>query len=312
MVHGGWLLASLLSGGSLAAAKEPPPTPKAVSDFGDNPGELAMYYSVSPQREAAKARHLVVVLHGCGQQAVAFSRQSGWQQLAREQGFDLLLPQQQPANNQKLCFNWYREEDIQRQGGELHSIASMITHAVSKAAYQGIYITGLSAGGAMTAAMLATYPEQFAAGAVVAGVPYRCGVGLLNAFGCMQQGSQLSVQELAALASPTSPTAPWPRLSIWHGRQDNVVNVANASALKRQWLGLNRLPEIPAQQHIRGAWQQQQWTRAGEVSLEVNLIDDMTHGQAVDPQREGEAAPFILAKGISTAREISRFFGVLP
>ena len=32
-------------------------------------------------------------------------------------------------------------------------------------------MTGLSAGGAMTSVMLATYPEVFAAGAIIAGLP---------------------------------------------------------------------------------------------------------------------------------------------
>lgn len=36
------------------------------------------------------------------------------------------------------------------------------------------FVTGLSAGGAMTSVMLAAYPDVFAAGAVIAGLPYDC------------------------------------------------------------------------------------------------------------------------------------------
>src|SRR6185369_1183200 len=46
----------------------------------------------------------------------------------------------------------------------------------------------LSAGGAMTSVMLATYPELFAGGAILAGLPYRCAIGLQEALDCMANG----------------------------------------------------------------------------------------------------------------------------
>ena len=46
-------------------------------------------------------------------------------------------------------------------------IARMVAdHGIAR---DRIFVTGLSAGGAMTSVMLATYPEVFSAGAVIAG-----------------------------------------------------------------------------------------------------------------------------------------------
>ena len=61
-----------------------------------------------------------------------------------------------------------------REGGEAASIRQMVKTAVEEHTLDRtrIFISGLSAGGAMTAVMLATYPDIFAAGAVIAGLTY--------------------------------------------------------------------------------------------------------------------------------------------
>ncbi|RVD47672.1 PHB depolymerase family esterase, partial [Mesorhizobium sp. M7A.F.Ca.ET.027.03.2.1] len=103
---------------------------------------------------------LVVVLHGCTQNAAGYDRHSGWSQLADEGGFALLYPEQQRANNPNLCFNWFLPADTARDRGEVFSIRQMIetmvvAHGLDR---KQIFVTGLSAGGAMAAAMIATYP----------------------------------------------------------------------------------------------------------------------------------------------------------
>src|SRR5205807_1285970 len=122
--------------------------------------------------------------HGCTQNASGYGTTSGWVDLAQRWQFSVLLPQQQSANNSNSCFNWFQLGDITRGQGEAESIAQMVRRMLTDtgAAPSRVYVTGLSAGGAMTAVMLATYPEMFAGGGVVAGIPYHCATQLYEAF----------------------------------------------------------------------------------------------------------------------------------
>ena len=142
-----------------------------INEFGTNPGALKMFAYVPEQLPRAPA--LVVVLHGCGQTAAAYDVGTGWSTLAKRYGFALLMAEQQSANNANTCFNWFSPGDIARGRGEAASIRQMIARMASdhKIDPRRIYITGLSAGGAMTSVMLAVYPEVFAGGAIIAGLP---------------------------------------------------------------------------------------------------------------------------------------------
>src|SRR4030095_1231103 len=114
-----------------------------------NPGNLrARIYLPTVLKSGAP---LVVVLHGCTQSAAIYDHGSGWSHLADRHGFALLLPQQQTANNIHPLFNWYLPGDASRGVGEVESIGQMIATMVEKTdlAPARIFVTGLSAGGAM-------------------------------------------------------------------------------------------------------------------------------------------------------------------
>jgi poly(hydroxyalkanoate) depolymerase family esterase len=61
-----------------------------------------------------------------------------------------------------------------RDAGEALSIRQMIEKVIVQFGTdrRRVFVTGLSAGGAMTSVMLATYSEVFAGGAILAGLPY--------------------------------------------------------------------------------------------------------------------------------------------
>ncbi len=287
-----------------------------VRDFGANPGDLAMYKYV-PARLPASAP-LVVVLHGCTQSAASYDKGSGWSTLADRYGFALLLPQQGWKNNPLRCFNWFRPEHTGRDRGEALSIRQMIDRMVADHGLdcERVHVTGLSSGGAMTAVMLASYPDVFAGGAILAGVPFGAASGVGDAFEVIFQGPARAPEAWGDIVRGASPhRGPWPTVSVWHGDADKSVNPANAEEIAKQWANVHGLTtahtiDMPVDGHRRRVWQDAQ----GRDLIESYTIAGMAHGAAVDPGSEehqcGTAAPFFNAAGISSSYRIANFWGL--
>jgi poly(hydroxyalkanoate) depolymerase family esterase len=286
--------------------------------FGSNPGDLKMFSYLPGDQRARQKLPLVVVLHGCTQNAAGYDAGAGWSMLAARYGFALLMPEQKPSNNANTCFNWFNPEDISRGSGEALSIRQMIARMVRDHGIDGerIFVTGLSAGGAMTAVMLATYPEVFAGGAIIAGLPYGIASNVQQALNGMFQSPSRPARELGDLVRNASKhKGPWPRLSVWHGSADKTVNPANASEIVKQWLDLHGLPPTPMSQstvdgHPRALW----WNADGEPLVESYTITDMAHGTplgiADNDERYGAQGAFMIEAGISSSYHIASFFGL--
>ena len=141
-----------------------------VTTFGTNSGALKMFRYVPLGLPAGAP--MVVAMHGCTQSAAAYDDEPGWVALADRWKFAVVLPEQQTSNNSSRCFNWFQGSDIGRGLGEALSIKQMVdqTKADLNSNPARTFVTGLSAGGAMTSVMLASYPDVFAGGAIMAGV----------------------------------------------------------------------------------------------------------------------------------------------
>jgi poly(hydroxyalkanoate) depolymerase family esterase len=286
-----------------------------VTGFGSNPGNLRMLTYVP--ETLLEPRALVVVLHGCTQTAASYDLGTGWSTLAERHGFVLLFPEQNRSNNPLRCFNWFRAEDNGRNGGEALSIKQMVDRMV---ALHGInrsrvFITGLSAGAAMTSVMLATYPDVFAAGAIIAGVPYRCANGLQDAFDAIFKGRSRDASEWGDLVRAASPhRGPWPRVSVWHGAADSTVKPINADEIVKQWTDVHGLPSTPSFETMVDGYPRRVWRGAGGRDLvESYSITGMAHGAPIAPGGAdgcGKAAPFINDVGISSTHHIARFWGL--
>ncbi len=287
-----------------------------TKNFGSNPGALRMFTFAPDNLQPAPG--LVVVLHGCGQSAAAYDLGAGWSTLAKHYGFALLMPQQQPFNNANGCFNWFNREDTARDSGEACSIRQMIARAVDDIGIdrERIFVTGLSAGGAMTSVMLATYPEIFAGGAVIAGLPFGVATNMREALSGMFQSPSRPASELGDLVrSASNHKGSWPKLSVWHGSADRTVNPANANEIVKQWLDVHQLPAAPMSEGTVNGYPRQVWWNAeGETIIESYTITDMAHGTPLgigdNDKRYGTEGAFLIEAGISSSYQIANFFGL--
>jgi poly(hydroxyalkanoate) depolymerase family esterase len=287
-----------------------------TTGFGPNPGDLRMFSYVPGNLQQPPG--LVVVLHGCGQSAAGYDLGAGWSTLAKRYGFALLMPEQQLSNNGQGCFNWFNPEDTTREHGEACSIRQMIARMVEDHTIneQRIFVTGLSAGGAMTSVMLASYPEVFAGGAIIAGLPFGVASNVREALNGMYQSSSRPAGELGDLVrSASNHKGPWPKLSVWHGSADRTVNPANANEIVKQWLDVHHLPSTPMSEGTVDGYPRQVWWNAdGETIVESYTITDMAHGTplglADNDERYGAQGVFLIEAGISSSYLIADFFGL--
>ncbi len=286
-----------------------------IPSFGSNPGALRMWLH-APAALPAEAP-LVVVLHGCGQSAAGYAAGAGWIELADRHGFAVLCPEQVRGNNPNLCFNWFEDADTRRGAGEAESIAQMVRRALKTfdLDQRRVFVTGLSAGGAMAVVMLAAYPELFAAGAVVAGLPYGAASGVAQALSVMRRTPVSSPRAWGDKVRAAAP-ARWPRVSIWSGDADATVTPTAADAIALQWRDVHGLTEAEAEavstcssRHLRKAWR----NAKGDVVVELHTVTGLGHGAPIAAGGVdgcGAPGPWILEAGVSSSLESVRSWGV--
>jgi poly(hydroxyalkanoate) depolymerase family esterase len=322
-----------------------------VASFGANPAQLTMHKYV-PQDMPADPRPLVVVLHGCTQTPQTYEA-AGWDQLADAWKFYVLYPQQNTQrNNSGGCFNWGGRwpsapstftlqpepldlTEIQRGHGENESIKEMVDkmkadHPIDP---KRVFVTGLSGGGAMTALLLAVWPDVFSAGAIFAGVPYACATSqktTAEAQNCLKDYTGTNAylsrtpQQWGDLvrAGDQGFSGPYPRVSIWHGTSDFIVNNRNQAELVKQWTNANGIDQTPdATDTVDGFPHKEYKDGNGTTLVETYEITGQSHGTEVAPSKPidpsnaggakcGQAGAYILSTSICSTYHAGKFFGL--
>ena len=309
--------------------------PREETGFGSNPGNLRMFSYVPADQEPAAP--LIVVLHGCKQKATTFARDAGWLALADRSGLALLLPEQKGlpsyfydvylfpwfvalwgANNQNACFNWFQPEDTARDRGEALSIRQMIDAMIARHSVDRsrVYVVGLSAGGAMAAAMLAAYPERFAGGAIVAGVPYGCANTVDEALRCMNPGIDRAPSEWGRRVIDVAGAEGRniPSVSIWHGTADTRVVPRNREELVEQWTAVHGISTTPGRNERYGPILRELFLDGnGAVRVESVLVEGLAHAFPIRTDGAsscGQVGDFVVATDVCAATEIARFWGL--
>lgn len=158
----------------------------SVTGFGTNPGGLTLF--IHEPVALGTNVPLVVALHGCSQTADAYTA-AGWNALADQHRFLVAYPQ---VTSNLSCFDWFSAAQQTRSGAQVTSVLQMVQHLVTTKGVDPtrVYVTGLSAGGAMTGVLLAVAPDVFSRGAVMAGLPFACGTSQSAGIGCMNAPPQ--------------------------------------------------------------------------------------------------------------------------
>lgn len=265
---------------------------------------------------------LVVMLHGCTQTGDDFAAGTEMNALAERETFLVLYPEQDPAANTGRCWNWFEPAHQARGAGEPSLIAGMTQSIVSayRVDRRRVYAAGLSAGGAMTVIMGATYPDVYAAIGVSAGLEYRAASNLAEALAAQQtQGPDPDRQgELAALAAGGEgrvvPTI------VFHGQLDLTVAVANGHQVLAQWAQTNDLadngvdddtirdaPSSATPGVVPGGYAYTQYVYrdgGGRLVMEKWIVESMRHAWSGG----SSAGSYTDARGPRATDELWRFF----
>jgi poly(hydroxyalkanoate) depolymerase family esterase len=281
----------------------------AVTNFGSNPGGLALFLH-EPANLGANAP-LVVALHGCTQTAAEYAN-SGWNALADQHRFLVAYPQT-TANS--ACFDWFSSAQQSRSGAQVTSLLQMVQHLVATrgAAPSRVYVTGLSAGGAMAGVLLAVASDVFSRGAVFSGLPFGCAGSQGQALGCMTGGVDRSPSQWGALVRAVAGTNQAPRVMLWHGTSDGTVSPANLREQLDQWSDVAGIDvTADATVSVGAATRREYRNASGTTLVETWTVAGMTHGTPVDPSRGcGTSAPFLLDVGLCSSRFAAEFFGLI-
>jgi len=240
---------------------------------------------------------LLVMLHGCKQDARVFAEGTRMNKLAERHGFIVLYPEQSRRANPFGCWNWFDPAALTGTG-EAAAIARIVRRVVKRyrADPTRVYLTGMSAGGAMACVLANRYGTLFAACAVHSGLMYRAASSPSAAVTAMRMGSLNSALNAARQITPTSPSAaPFVPTLVIHGDRDETVNPVNADQIIEQARTLAEYESVPPQPLIKSAgrrvagshraYQLRDYARDGRIVLRKIIIEGLGHAWSGGDER---------------------------
>ncbi len=280
----------------------------SVTGFGTNPGGLTLF--IHEPVSLGSNVPLVVAMHGCGQTADAYVA-AGWNTLADQHRFLVAYPQ---TTENTGCFDWFSGNQQTRSGAQVTSILQMVQHLVTTRGVDAsrVYVTGLSAGGAMTGVLLAVAPDVFSRGAIMSALPFACATSQLQGFNCMNSPPDQTPAQWGALVRAVSGSRAAPRVSIWHGTSDGTVRFGNLQEQVDQWTDVNAIDVTADVTTTIGIATRREFKNsAGVTVVESWSLGGMGHGTAIDVSSGcGTSGAFMFDVGVCSSRFAAEFFGL--
>jgi poly(hydroxyalkanoate) depolymerase family esterase len=248
---------------------------------------------------------LVVMLHGCKQNAEDFAAGTRMNTHAEELTCLVVYPEQAARANPSRCWNWFRPQHQRRGHGEASLIAGITEQVMGDFLVdpQRVYVAGLSAGGAAAAIMGSTYSDLYAAVGIHSGLPCGAAYDVPSAFAAMREGGRL---RYTSGANPVRPTRIVPTI-VFHGDQDRTVNPHNGEQVLAQAMADTELDKSIERGQVPGghAYTRTLYTdREGTVTLESWTI----HGAGHAWSGGSPAGSYTDPRGPDAMRAMLRFF----
>ena len=209
------------------------------------PAGMRRYRLFRPAGVATSERlPLLVMLHGCAQDADGFALSTRMNRLAARERFLVLYPEQDRIANPQGCWNWY-----DTRSGRAFAEAATVLAAIDQVsrlypADSGrVALAGLSAGASLGALIAMRHPERFRAVVMHSGVSPGTASSTAQALSAMRGWR--------VVGAPPS-QAPLPPLLVIHGSRDPVVASANARQAAEWWAAGSNAAESPPRAVQRG------------------------------------------------------------
>ena len=248
---------------------------------------------------------LLVMLHGCQQDAADFALGTRMNDLAQHYGFLVAYPEQATVANGAKCWNWYEAAHQRREQGEPAIIAGltrqlMATHGIRA---NKVFIAGFSAGGAMAATLAVMYPEIYAALGIHSGVPHGAARDFMSAMIAMQHGAYASYA-----VHPLHSQIP---TIVFHGDEDNMVHSTHAAQfLGKAPFAFTLATEQRYVERMARSPLQYGYTRTVQLDHGQHIFSEhwMVHGGGHAWYGGDTAGNHIDSRGPDASAEMARFF----
>ncbi len=265
---------------------------------------------------------LIVMLHGCRQDAEDFAVGTRMNDVAERETLVVLYPEQRLDANSLNCWNWFEPFNQERGSGEPSIIAGVTERVITQYNIDTdrVYVVGISAGGAMTTIMGATYPDLYAAIGVHSGLEYKAADNSWAARAAQTDGGpDPDKQGYLAFLSAREEARVLPTI-VFHGAEDEGVDVVNAHQTLSQWAQTNdysydgsnndSITDEPADTFREQTPEGYDYVRyvyenpEGDVIMEKWVVEGMGHAwSGGDP-----GGSYIDPEGPDASEEIIRFF----
>jgi poly(hydroxyalkanoate) depolymerase family esterase len=267
---------------------------------------------------------LVVMLHGCTQSPNDIAVGTQMNVLAEEHIFLVAYPAQAQGANMNKCWNWFKASDQQRGRGEPSLVAGITRQVIDEynVAEGRVYVTGMSAGGAMAAIMAETYPDLYAAVGIHSGLAPGVAHDMPSAFAAMHQGGQAILRRDVPTATATGESTRMVPAIVFHGDCDKTVHPRNADRLLEHYrpAKLTGSQEEVSGSTLRGTVRQGQvagghaYTRATYRDAGGRAIAERwtVHGLGHAWSGGSSSGSYTDPKGPDASAEMVRFFNEHP